>query len=87
MDHSLGLRFHLRREESLVVKLQLKVPSGHWSVCQEVAGGEDVRLNARLNKTVLPDLRNADGEILIFCVIALKTKWMGPFFKTKSYVE
>lgn len=62
MDHSLGLRFHLRREESLVVKPQLKVPNGHLSVCQELAGGEDVCLNACLNKTVLPDLRNADTK-------------------------
>lgn len=84
--HSLGLGFHLRRDESLVVKLQLKpdgcshefVRSGlrmacldrKWPDRMECLTGSGLRGWHARNKAkrVLPDIRSADGEILIFCL-------------------
>lgn len=79
LDHSPGLRFHLRREESLAEKLQLTVPNGR-SYKFARKWPEAV---ACLNKT---DMRSVDGEILIFRMIILN-KWMKPFFKMSPYVE
>lgn len=67
LDHSLGLRFHLWRDEGLAVKLQPEVPNG--SPNKSVRKRPQKMACPNTTESVLLDMRSVDGEILVFCLM------------------